>query len=176
MVSAAASAARAAMILAATAGLLAPPAAAADSIWQVKRSANGACTMASVHGDSRGGADTSLAFVYDPALASLSFLVANPRWDALPEKEGNPAPLHLRFNGAANYSEWISEKAPVRRVGGGSRVVVGDWGADYSAHLAEALTSASQVSVRFGATDLGTYDLDDAAAAYRELRKCVARG
>ena len=42
-----------------------------------------------------------------------------------------------------------------------------------SRRLAATLSSASQVSVKFGQSDLGAIELDDAAAAYRELRKCA---
>ena len=161
---------------AAALGLSLPSAAWANDFWEVKRSASGACSMASLHNNPDGRLPlTLIAFVYDPSLAALSFFGASPRWGEASGQDGNPQSLHLKFDGAG-HNEWIVEQAALRRVGSDRRVLVGDWGSENSDELARALTTSQRLTVTYGGSELGTFDLSDANTAYGDLRKCAARG
>lgn len=161
--------------LAVTAALLAPQPLEARTIgiWEVSRSKQGSCTMLARYSGGRDG--VSLGLVWIESEQRLAFLAASGDWAGLHQREGDQAPLHLRFDGDVAYSQWQHQGARFQKAGGIS-TIMGSWGAENSDLLAEAVTRSRQVEVSIGDTALGSFDIDGAAAAYRELRRCGARG
>jgi hypothetical protein len=142
--------------------------------WEVARSKQGACMMtANFDDDSDTG--VALSLVWTKADGRLAFLAASKHWNGMMKREGDPAALHLTFDGDVPYSQWLHEAARFQDLGTGTEAIMGYWGAENSARLAEAVTGSQQVSLRVGETDLGSFDISGADAAYRELLRCGER-
>jgi hypothetical protein len=137
--------------------------------WEVAPSKQGACMMTATF------EDESIALVWNRADQQLGFLAASKRWNGLMKREGDPTSLHLTFNGAVRYPQWVHQSArfqPLR----GTEAVMGVWGPEHREELIDALTRSSQVSLKVGETDLGSFDISGAGPAYRELLRCGERG
>ena len=141
--------------------------------WEVARSQQGACMMTAIF-DNESDAGIALSLVWTKADGQLGFLAASKNWGALMKREGDPAALQLTFDGDVPYSQWLHEKARFRNLGT-NEAIIGYWGAENSARLAEAVTGSREVAVKIGETDLGTFDISGAGAAYRELLRCGER-
>jgi hypothetical protein len=141
--------------------------------WEVARSQQGACMMTAIF-DNDSDAGIALSLVWTEADGQLGFLAASKNWGALLEREGDPAALELTFDGDVPYSQWLHEKARFRNLGT-NEAIVGYWGAENSARLAEAVTGSREVVVKIGETDVGAFDISGAEAAYRELLRCGER-
>ena len=158
---------------AAAALVTAPLSARTVGAWEVVPSAPGTCMMVAVF-DNDTWQGTSLGLVWTPAEGRLGFLAASRTWTDLHEREGDPAALQLTFDGEVDYSQWRHEGARFQNLGG-MKTIAGSWGAENSDRLAAAMTGSDAVTVRVGGTDLGTFDISGAGAAYRELLRCGER-
>ena len=160
---------------AALAAALAASPAAARSVgsWEVVRTGPDACMMSAMFGS--GESSITIAFLWHAGEHRLEALAAGRNLQDLREGEGDTAPFELNFDGEVPYKQWVSEQAPFTQLRGGLDGIVGDWGSAHSADLAKALTASHNVRLKIGQTDLGSFDISGADAAYRELLRCGER-
>ena len=157
----------AALALGAAALAFAAPAAADDAQgWEITPNGK-TCTMLSVY-----EGNMSVGLILAAPEGDVSFIAAGDGLEKVAGKAGATVPLHIRFDGHVQHTDWTHQSAQVVAIGTHRVAVVADWGVPLAKEFAATVAGSNKVTIDVGGKDSGSYDLSGSREASAELMRC----